>query len=207
MTLDVELKNRMAKGWAKFAVYRDELTNQHYSLKQRMRVFTSVIQPSVLYGCVSWTMTTPRVANLRTAQRRMLRKIVGTKRRIQVDRDGNKVLEDYVDWIQRATRKVEELMALYGVPDWVEESCRRKFRWAGHVCRRTDGRWATLVLKSQPTGSRRSGRPLTRWSAALNKFFDEVSEAVGEQRDWMSMAEDRDEWKQFEDVFVQFLKR
>ena len=37
-------------------------------------------------------------------------------------------------------------------------------------------------------------------------FFDELSEAVGEQRDWMSMAADRDEWKQFEEVLVQFFK-
>ena len=207
MTHDVELKNRMAKGWAKFAVYRDELTNRQYSLKQCLRVFISVIQPSVLYGCVSWTMTTARVANLRATQRRMLRKVVGTKRRIQLDEDGAEVLESYVEWIQRATRKVEDLMLLYDVPDWVEESCRRKYRWAGHVCRRTDGRWTTQVLKMQPIGFRRSGRPITRWSYTLNKFFGEVSESVGEQRDWMSMAADRDEWKQFEEVFVQFFKR
>ena len=56
-------------------------------------------------------MTTPRVATLRTPQRRMLQKIIDTKRRIQVDQDGNKIIEGYVDWIQRATRKVEKVMS------------------------------------------------------------------------------------------------
>ena len=56
-------------------------------------------------------------------------------------------------------------------------------------------------------GSRCRGRPRTRWSATIDKFFDEMSEAFGEQLDWMSMAQDRDGWKQFEDAFVEFFKR
>jgi hypothetical protein len=69
---DTELKHRVAKGWAKFSMYRDELTNRYYSLQQRMRLFSSVVQPSILYGCVSWTMTRQREQLLRTTQRRML---------------------------------------------------------------------------------------------------------------------------------------
>ena len=205
ITHDVELKKRMAKGWAKFAVYREELTNPHYSLKQRMQIFTSVIQPCILYGCVSWTMTAQRTAKLQTTQRRMMRKILDTKRRRQTERDGSEVLETYVDWIRRATRRVEEVMSQYGVPDWVEESRRRKFRWAGKVFRRTDGRWTTQVLKSPSTGSRRSGRPINRWSLTLDKFFDEVSEAMGTNVDWKTIATDEDSWHAYEDQFVSFL--
>ena len=146
-----------------------------------------------------------REHKIRTTQRRMMRKMLNTKRQRQTDRDGNEILENYVDWIQRATRKVEEVMSQYGVPDWVEESRRLKFRWAGQVCRRTDGRWTTQALKSPSSGSRRSGRPITRWSLTLDKFFDEVSKAMGTNVDWQAIATDQDSWHAYEDQFVSFL--
>ena len=40
--------------------------------------------------------------------------------------------------------------------------------------------------------------------AQLPKFLEEVSKAVGEHLDWMTVAEDGDKWKQFEDPFLQF---
>jgi len=50
-------------------------------------------------------------------------------------------LESWVDWIQRVTEEALAAMTRAGVPDWIEEQQRRKWRWAGHVCRRDDGRW------------------------------------------------------------------
>ena len=202
-THDTELRNRMAKGWGKFAIYRDELTNSYYSLRQRMRLFASVVQPSVLYGCVSWTMTKEREQLVRTTQRKMVRKIIGTKRTIETDERGIPSTESYIDWIQRATRKAEQAMAKYGVPCWVEECHKRKHQWAGHVLRRSDGRWARQVLCWCPEGFRIQGRPLTRWSDSLNKFYDNVSAAMGHQIDWMRMADDRDWWKHMEAPYVE----
>ena len=153
-----------------------------------MRLFASVVQPSVLYGCVSCSMTKEREHLLRTAQRKMVRKIVGTKPARMTDEQGEASLEDYVLWIKRATRKAEEALAKHSVPCWVEESYRRKYRWAGHVARRDDERWSRQVLCWKPVGVRAQGRPLTRWSDALNKFFDGVSAALGQCIDWMSLA-------------------
>ena len=201
---DTELKHRFAKGWAKFAIYRNELTNNCYSLRQRMRLFASVVQPSVLYGCVSWSMTKQREHSFRTVQRKMVRKIVGTRPARVTDEQGDVSLEDHVLWMKRATRKAEEALEKHGVPCWVEESYRRKYRWAGHVARRDDERWSRQVLCWNPVGVRAQGRPLTRWSDALNKFFDSVSAALGQCIDWMSLTKDRDEWKQFETPFVEF---
>ena len=198
-----ELRNRIAKGWAKFAIYRDELTNSYYSLRQRMRLFASVVQPSVLYGCVSWTMTKEREQLIQTTQRKMLRKIVGTKRSVSKDKEGVVSTETYVDWIQRATRKAEDAMANYGVPSWVEECSRRKFQWAGHVLRRSDGRWSKQVFCWCPVGSRSQGRPLIRWSDSFTNFFEKMSAAIGQQVDWMNRAADRDWWKLMEAPYVE----
>ena len=111
---------------------------------------------------------------------------------------------DYVEWIKRATRKAEQAMAVNGVPDWVEECHARKYRWAGHVCRRDDGRWSRQVLNWCPTGSRSNGRPLMRWSDSLNKFFDRMSETLGCPVVWMNEATDREAWIHMQAPYVEF---
>ena len=85
-------------------------------------------------------MTKEREQLLRTTQSKMMRKVVGTKRIVMKDAQGDSTTENYVDWMQRATGKTEEAMAKYGVSDWVGEACKRKFQRAGHVLRRTDER-------------------------------------------------------------------
>ena len=45
-----ELKHRLKRAWAKFGVYRNELTNKRYSLFDRMKLFNAVVTPTVLYG-------------------------------------------------------------------------------------------------------------------------------------------------------------
>jgi len=176
-------------------------------LRQRMKLFASVIQTSILYGCVSWTMTRQREQLLRTTQRRLLRMIVGTKRTYQLDQSGVKELENWVDWIQRATRVAENVMVKYGVHDWIDEVCKRKFHWAGHVSRRMDGRWSKAVLCWCPVGERRRCRPLMRWCDSINRFFDSMSTALGQQISWMQLAQDRDAWKALEQQFVLFCSR
>ena len=116
-THDIELKNRMAKGWAKFAIYRSELTGKCYDIERRLKLFKAVVQPTLLYGCACWTLTRAREQLIRTTQRKMLRQIMGTKRRVKDDG-----LEDWVEWIIRATEEAENAMRRFCVPDWVEEA-------------------------------------------------------------------------------------
>ena len=178
-----------------------------YSIGQRLRFFKSIVQPSVLYGCVSWTLTQEREKLLRTTQRKMLRRIINTKRKVR-HRDGDEhVLEDWVDWVRRATRDAEKYMTQYCIPDWIHEVRKRQFQWAGHVCRRTDGRWTKQVLGWTPVGQRAVGRPLTRWSDAVNKFFDHLGAATDCHINWMSAAQDRGYWKQLEEHFLEFCLR
>ena len=79
---DVELQNRINRGWAKFNSLKSELTCQHYPLKDRLRLFEACVTPSVLYSCGTWTMNAERERLVRTAQQRMLRKIVRVGRRV-----------------------------------------------------------------------------------------------------------------------------
>ena len=67
---EVELQHRIKKGWAKFAVYREELTNKNVPLKLRMRLFNAVATPTILYGCCSWVLTTSKEKKLQAIHRK-----------------------------------------------------------------------------------------------------------------------------------------
>ena len=78
---DTEIEHRIAKGWAKFMLFKDELCNKKYALNHRLRLFDSVITPTILYGSGTWTMGRDRENTLRGTQRKMLRKVLGSGRR------------------------------------------------------------------------------------------------------------------------------
>ena len=78
---DTELQHRIARAWTKFAVYKDELCNKKYGLNHRLRLFDSVITPTILYGSGTWTMGRDRENTLRGTQRKMLRQVLGSGRR------------------------------------------------------------------------------------------------------------------------------
>ncbi len=68
--------------------YRNELCGSHYSLAHRLRLFDATVTPTVLYGSSCWTMTLERERRLQTAQRKMLRRILGLGRR-KLENDAN----------------------------------------------------------------------------------------------------------------------
>ena len=159
-----------------------------------------MVQPTFLYGCVSWVLTERRKAQVRTLQRKMLRMIVGTGRRAELDTEGGEVLESWVAWVRRATAKAEYIKVQYNVPDWIDEVALRRFRWAGHVMRRSDGRWSQTFMEWSLVGGRRVGRPTTRWLDDIVKFFP----AGGIP--WQILAKNWQAWADMEAAFVAFAR-
>ena len=47
---DEELRNRTAKAWAKFSMYKQELTDQEIQIWHWMKLFETLITPTILYG-------------------------------------------------------------------------------------------------------------------------------------------------------------
>eukprot|EP00973_Karenia_brevis_P090885 12404833-Karenia_brevis.AAC.1 len=76
------------------------------------------------------------------------------------DEDELTHLEPWIDWIRRTTHLAEGSLKRAGLEDWVRAVRRKQWRWAGHLARRTDGRWSTKVLSWTPTdGYRHQGHP------------------------------------------------
>ncbi|KAJ0169495.1 hypothetical protein K1T71_015082 [Dendrolimus kikuchii] len=141
-------------------------------------VFSSTIpqclKTKVFEQC-TWTLTAGLVHKFKVAQRAMERAMLGVS---LMDKIRN---ED----IRKRTK----------VTDIARKISKLKWQWAGHVCRRTDGRWSKRVLEWRPRlGKRSVGRPPARWSDDLRKIAG---------RGWMRKTGDRDMWRVLGEAYVQ----
>ena len=158
---NVELNHRLKKAWAKFGVYKQELTDRRVPLGLRMKLFHSVVTPTILYGSGSWVMTGTRENALRSTQMKMLRAVLGRGR---IKKQPDEEVETWVEWIQRVTHEARLAMKEHKVPDWIEEQRKRLQAWRQKLDSMSKDRWATKVLNWSPEGYRSRGRPLARWS-------------------------------------------
>jgi len=159
---DTEIDHRIRRGWAAFGKFKHELCCKHYPLKQRLKLFDSTVSATDLFGSGAWTMTRDREQRLKTTMRRMMRKMLGCPRKVK---DDGEIAETWVEWIVRATEKVENCMQSLGMHGWVEAQRLRKQQLAERIETASDDRWAKRLLSWYPAGGfRRVGRPCTRWT-------------------------------------------
>ncbi|CAH2237376.1 jg10504 [Pararge aegeria aegeria] len=77
----------------------------------------------------------------------------------------------------------EEIRRRTRVTDIAQRVAKLKWQWAGHIARRTDGRWGLKVLEWRPrTGKRSVGRPPTSGR-------DDIRRVAGSR--WKQAAQDR----------------
>ena len=110
-----------------------------------------------------------------------LREIFGAKRETKITGEWRKLHN-------------AELHALYSSPNIIGNLKSRRLRWAGHVARMEQFRNAFRVLVGKPERYRPSGRPRRRWKANIKKDLREVG---CDPRDWIALAEDREQWRAY----------
>ena len=81
-----EVKNRLKAAWAAFLKDRQELTSKGYRLCYRLRLFNMVVTSTMTYASGTWTLTQKHEKMIKTAQRKMLRLIIQTKRKYKKKR-------------------------------------------------------------------------------------------------------------------------
>ena len=131
----------------------------------------------------------------------MLRTIMGSGRKY-INEEGR--VEDYVEWVQRATRDVERLMAKYCISDWISLQRKWMWQWAGKVARATDGRWSHEMLHWELSGSRRVGRPRARWTDELSYFLRYKLGDNIENAKWLKIASNVTRWNSLQEEFSTF---
>ena len=87
------------------------------------------------------------------------------------------------------------LHALYSSPDIIRNIKSRRLRWAGHVARMGESRSPYRVLVGRPEGKRPLGGGLRRrWEDNIKMDLREVGY---DGRDWINLAQDRDQWRAY----------
>jgi hypothetical protein len=197
----IELQNRIAAGWRMFWSMKSLLMNLKVTIKKRLKLFDSTVASCVLWSCQSWTPRMDELKRLRSAQRGMMRKIVGQRRAPE---------EEWVDWIRRITKKATDMAKRWNIRDWIAAHFLAKWSWAGHVARRPCGAWTWQVTTwrdsewqhlVEEVGFQRPLRPSKRrwmkWEDILRRYCQERS--LGE---WTTYAYRRDEWSSAGPDFV-----
>jgi hypothetical protein len=129
----------------------------------KVTIYKTIILPVVLYGYETRPLTLREEHRLRVFENRVLRRIFGPKR----------------DEVTGEWRKLHnELHSLYLSPNIIRQIKSRRMRWAGHVARMGEERYAYKVLVIKPEGKRPLGRPRRRWEDEIRLDLRETGWGV-----------------------------
>ena len=171
--------------------HRAELTKKSYALKDRLKLFSAAVTATALYGCEAWTLKIDQQKRLRTTQRKMLRMILGARRRVldtsvlsndacssTSDETYEELnLEAWPDFLKRTTRMVESQLQGANLDEWVTLWRQIQWRWAGKVVQLDQHKWSYVAMLWQPMldctsgGVRAQARPRKKWDDDIKAFL------------------------------------
>ena len=142
-----------------------------YPKIKKIKIYKIVIVLVVLYGCETWSLTLREERRLRMSEKRVLRRIFGSKR----------------DEVTGEWRKIhnEVLNDLHYLPNIFRVIKSRRMRWAGHVARMEERRGVYRVLVGKPEAKRPLGRPRRRWEDNIKWIFRKWEGVVGTGWSWL----------------------
>lgn len=157
--------------------------SKNVSQKSKIRIYKTVIQPVLMYGCEVWSINKKTEQMLQTFENKILRRIYGPIR------DANTGLF--------RIKKNREIWALFGERLITSSVKARIMRWAGHVARADEETNVkkTFNLDYGLTDRRRRGRPRRRWKDNIKEWFNNIKTQQEDGEEWTQTAQDRTRWR------------
>lgn len=163
--LNKEISRRISQGWKKYWSLKNILKSKA-TKNIKSKVMISCVSPTLLYGSQTWAPTVSQHRRLQSTHQSMKRSILGLKKADKV-----------------RNTQINKMLNLHNISI---EARRLKWKWAGHVARMNNSRWAKKITEWTPLNKKRSvGRPRIRWC-------DELVKGAGVN--WSTKAKDRDLW-------------
>jgi hypothetical protein len=166
-----DVTSRVSKARSVFVRLSKIWRSSSTTTETKLKIFSSMVKPVLLYGCESWTVTE------------------GIKHKLQVfiNRCLRTVLKIW--WPRTITN--EELWMKTGQVEIAHEIRKRKLGWMGHTLRKDDKEICKRALYWNPIGRRKIGRPKETWKRSTLR---ETNKSVAEMG---YIARDRNEWRKF----------
>ena len=161
----VALISRLQMAWSKYAQLKPSLTNRHVNLRVRLRLFDTVVSPTVLYGLETTPLTSKHYYRLDVTMRKMLRNIVGWVH------ESSETCEEVG---RRMKSRLANAMRLHSMTDWSERVLDKKAATQSRIndgtapaLTRDAANWCPVQCKQLNAAipKRSVGRPRTRWNA------------------------------------------
>ncbi|KAI5752725.1 hypothetical protein M8J77_019818 [Diaphorina citri] len=161
-----EVERRIKIGWSKYWAMKKIFKSMKLNKQMKIKALKMCIFPAILYGSQTWAPTKKIYKKLDVTQYKMFRSILNIRR---------------IDKISNIT-----INSIMKMKDLSKEAKKLKWRWAGHVTRMKNDRWAKKMTEWIPRSNKRKrGRCRTRWC-------DEIKKEIGPH--WQSLGRDRESW-------------
>lgn len=171
--LTPEIQNRIRNSSAAIAKLNERVfKNNDISMEVKLRVYKSIILPTLLYGCESWVLYRSQIKEIESYQQRILRNIMK------------------INWFDYISNKNVLLRA--NCPSIETMITRTQMRWVGHVVRMENNRLPKCILYSELIcGKRSKGGQKKRFKDCINVVVNNM----GIANNWEILTENRANWR------------
>jgi hypothetical protein len=170
-----DIQERLKKARAVFRNLNKTWKSSVFSRNTKIRIFNTVVKPTLLYGCETWKMTEGNNKMIDYFQTKCLGRILG------------------VFWPN--VKSNEELLDTSKCRKFSEEVKRRRWQWIGHISRRDREDHCMTALIWAPEGKRKVGRPKINWRRTVEKERNDMGWSSWSQV--RNAATDQMAWKRY----------
>ena len=164
-----EIDHRVQSGWNSWRKVSGVICDRRVPIRLKGGVHKAVVRPALTYGLEAAPMKKMDERKLDVTEMKMLRWMSGVTK---MDRVRNNHIRGSVK-VTEVSKKIQEA----------------RLRWYGHLSRRNgEQHVAREMMEMQVNGTRRKGRPKTRWRDCIGNDLKEKGLLT-------DMAQDRDTWK------------
>ena len=173
---NTEITSRLLKAERTFFSLIKFFKSKLFSRGTKLRLYMSIVRPTLTYGCEVWPTTVQIEQKLRSFENRVLRIICGPFFDTEINR-----------WRRRKNQELREITKVPPVTSYIKG---QRIQWFGHAMRREETNEVRAAIEYKPTGRRPRGRPKKRWMDGVQQDLERL-----EVTEWEERIQDRDYWR------------